>query len=443
MRKINILVIGLMLAISACSTDLDQLPSNIPEADSLTDFEGVLNSAYNYQTGSATPLGVMGDFRADNAQFDESPHNSFASFNGDVLSMEGDFFQPFYASLYKSILSANIVIEKSSDNIHIGEAKFLRGLAYFKLVKVFGDVAINLSAEPSTTDTSILKRQPAADVYSQIISDLMDAKDALSNSGLSTGRASSIAAQGLLGKVYMQMGDFVNAAPHLAAVVNGADAAGLELMPNFADVFGPGSDLNKEIIFATQISGSIAISDYSGSTFTLWSNGGDTKSNEDPITADLAAAFDNAGDVIRKNATISVPPLSTYRVGVKYGSAAADQDFIELRLADVILLYAEALNENTNTPAARALALIELNKVRTRAGLINAVAASQQELRIAIANERRLEFALEGQRWFDLVRTGTVDAEMGKTINSNYYVFPVPTSEIFASEGVITQNTGY
>lgn len=443
MKKINIIVLGLMLAMSACSTDLDQLPSNIPEADSLTDFEGVLNSAYNYQTGSATPMAVMGDFRADNTQFDESPFNAFASFNGGLTTMEGNFFRPFYVSLYKSILSANIVIEKSTDNIHIGEAKFLRALAYFKLVKVFGDVAINLSDAPSLTDTSILKRQPAADVYSQIISDLTDARDALSNGGISTGRASKIAAQGLLGKVYMQLGDYANAEPHLAAVVNGAAGAGIELLPNFADVFGAGSDLNKEIIFATQISGSIAISDYSGSTFTLWSNGGDPKSNEDPITADLANAFDAAGDVVRKNATISVPPLTTYRVGVKYGSAAAEQDFIELRLADVILLYAEALNENANTPAARTLALKELNKVRTRAGLVDATASSQAALRMAIANERRLELALEGQRWFDLVRTGTVDAEMGMTINSNYYVFPIPTSEIFASEGVITQNTGY
>ncbi|ARV16318.1 RagB/SusD family nutrient uptake outer membrane protein [Polaribacter sp. SA4-12] len=442
MKKINIIVLGLMLVVSACSTDLDQSPSNITSPDSLTDFEGVLNSAYNYQTGSATPMSVMGDFRADNAQFDESPHNSFAAFNGDVASMEGDFFQPMYAALYKSILSANTVIEKSSNARHIGEAKFLRALAYFKLVKVFGDVAVNLSAAPSLIDTSILKRQPAADVYTQIISDLNDAKGALNNDGIPTGRASKIAAQALLGKVYMQMGDYVNAETQLATVVSGAAGAGVALKANFADVFGPGSDLNSEIIYATQISGSIAISDYSGSTFALWSNGGDTKSDEDPITSDLADAFDAAGDVVRKNVTMSVPPLSAYRLGVKYGAAAAEQDFIEIRLADVILLYAEALNEN-GTAASTVLPL--LDDIRTRAGLtsLTGTVSSQADVRTAIANERRLELALEGQRWFDLVRTGSVDAEMGKTINSNYYVFPIPTSEIFASEGVITQNAGY
>ncbi len=437
MKKINIILLGLMLVVSACSTDLDQSPSNIASPESLTDFDGVLNAAYNYQTGSATPIAVMGDFRADNTQFDESPHNSFATFNGDVSTMEGNFFQPFYAALYKSILSTNIVIENSSNAKHIGEAKFLRGLAYFKLVKVFGDVTLNLSDAPSTEDTSILKRQPVADVYGQIVSDLTDAKSALDNNGLSSGRASAIAAQGLLGKVYMQMGDFINAESNLASVVNGAAAAGLGLEPIFADVFGSGTDLNTEVIFATQISGSIAISDYSGTTFPLWSNGGDTKSDEDPITADLVNAFDAAGDTTRKNATIDLSGPS--RIAVKFGSAGAEQDFIELRLADVILLYAEALNENGNSSSA----ITELNKIRSRANLANVTATAQATVRTAIANERRLELALEGHRWFDLVRTGTVNAEMGMTIDSNYHLFPIPTSEIFASNGVITQNPGY
>jgi hypothetical protein len=68
---------------------------------------------------------------------------------------------------------------------------------------------------------------------------------------------------------------------------------------------------------------------------------------------------------------------------------------------------------------------------------------AQAAVRQAIANERRLELALEGHRWFDLVRTGTVDSAMGLTVNANYYIFPIPNSEILASNGVITQNAGY
>jgi hypothetical protein len=105
-------------------------------------------------------------------------------------------------------------------------------------------------------------------------------------------------------------------------------------------------------------------------------------------------------------------------------------------------MYAEALNENS-APATTVLPL--LDPIRTRAGLnsLTGTISSQADVRQAIADERRVELALEGHRWFDLVRTGTVDAEMGQTISSNYHVFPIPNSEILASDGVITQNDGY
>jgi len=97
------------------------------------------------------------------------------------------------------------------------------------------------------------------------------------------------------------------------------------------------------------------------------------------------------------------------------------------------------LNETGNTDGA----LTELNKIRARAGLGDSMATSQAEVRQAIADERRLELAFEGQRWFDLVRTGTVDQELGETVDSRYYLFPIPVSEVLASFGVITQNAGY
>jgi hypothetical protein len=147
--------------------------------------------------------------------------------------------------------------------------------------------------------------------------------------------------------------------------------------------------------------------------------------------------FDTAGDTTRKNLTVEV--INQY--GVKY-NGGADQDWIEIRLADIILLYAEALNENS-TAATTVLPL--LDPIRMRAGLasLTGTISSQPDVRQAIADERRLELAFEGHRWFDLVRTGTVDAEMGQTINSNYYLFPIPDSEIQSSAGVITQNAGY
>ncbi|WP_411031674.1 RagB/SusD family nutrient uptake outer membrane protein [Spongiimicrobium sp. 3-5] len=436
------LLLGSLLLITACDNDLDQIPPNIASTDSLTDFDGVLNAAYFYQLGSVTPMAVMGDFRADNALMDEEPFPAFDRFNSDLTDMEDQFFGPFYTALYKSILSANTIIENSSDATDVGEAKFLRALSYFKLVQVFGDVVINLSAEPSITDTSILVRQPVADVYNNvIIPDLTDAVAAL-DTEIVNGKASRYAAQGLLGKVYVTRGDFGSAEPHLAAVVNGAAAAGISLQANFADIFGELNDLNPEIIFATQVSSSV-VDEYEFSEFWSWSGGLDTKSLL-PLDASLIAAFDASeagGDTdLRRAVTIDETTMSSPKFPQTGGP---EHDWIELRLADVILLYAETLNENGSS-ATEALGV--LDGIRTRAGLpaLNPATINTQALvRQAIQDERRLELAFEGQRWFDLVRTGTADAELGETIDPNYLVAPIPISEVLASDGVITQNPGY
>ena len=432
MKNIYIILFALLF-VTACESDLDQSPPNIASSNSLTSYEGVLNAAYFYQHAGVTPMAVMGDFRADNALMEEEPYPSFDRFNGDLVDMEDQFFGPFYTGMYKSILSANNVIENSDDAVEVGEARFLRGLAYFKLVRVFGDVPLNLSANPSTTDNSILARQSTSVVYNQIISDLEAAASALGTS--SNGRASKMAAQGMLGKVHMQLGDFASAASSLSAVVNGAASAGISLQADFANIFGVDNDLNSEIIYATQVSSSIT-DEYGFSEFWSWSGGLDTKSLM-PLDPDLIAAFDASGEAdLRRAVTINTELMASPKFPQTGGP---DHDWIELRLADVILMYAEALNETGNTAGA----LTELNKIRTRAGLADSAASSQGEVRQAIADERRLELAFEGQRWFDLVRTGTVDVEMGESVPSQYYVFPIPITEVLASGGVITQNSGY
>ncbi len=444
MKTVYKLTLGLLLLLTACENDLDQVPPNIASADSLEDFTGVLNAAYFYQHGSVTPMAVMGDFRADNAFMFEAPFTEFDEFDADLPAMEDQFFGPFYTALYRSILSANNVIENSSNANDVGEAKFLRALSYFKLVQVFGDVTVNLSATPPTDDASIFVRQPASDVYNNvIIPDLQDAIAALESESVN-GRASRLAAQGILGKVYMHRGDFANAQTQLAAVISGASAAGVELQENFTDIFGVDNDLNSEIIFATQISSSI-VDEYGFSEFWSWSGGLDTKSLM-PLDVDLIAAFDAVvndtlpGGDLRRAVTINEELMASPKFPQTGGP---DHDWIELRLADVILLYAEALNEN-GANAAEVLAL--LDPIRLRAGLTNLdpmVLNTQALVRQAIQDERRLELAYEGQRWFDLVRTGTVDAEMGQTINSQFHLFPIPISEILATGGVITQNPGY
>ena len=199
--------------------------------------------------------------------------------------------------------------------------------------------------------------------------------------------------------------------------------------------------MNTEIIFATQVSGSV-VDEYGFTEFWDWFGGRDSKAPF-PLDEDLIAAFDANGEVtdtLRRAVNIDEELMASQKYPQ---SGGADFDFIEIRLADVLLLYAETLNEN-GAPAAQVLGL--LDPIRTRAGLApldSGALSSQAAIRQAILDERRLELAFEGQRWFDLVRTGTVDEEMGEEINSNYFVFPVPVSEVLASGGEITQNPGY
>ena len=436
MKKIGIYLITLLF-LSACESNLNQVPPLEAESSSLTSYAEVLNAAYHYQQASTTPLAVMGDFRADNMFMREAPYTAFDRFDKDLAGgdLVEQFFRPFYSNLYKSILSSNSVIQNSTNATQVAEAKFLRALSYFKLVKVFGDVPLNLSANPSLTDKSILTRQPAAKVYDEvIIPDFLAAISGLTNVA-NSGRASKIAAQGMLAKVYMQRGNFASAAPLLAEVVSTATSARISLRPTFAAVFGETNDLNSEIIYATQISTSIN-NLYGFSKFSEWFKGTDTKS-PNPLDPSLIAAFDASPGDLRKDVTIDV----ANKKGKKWGNL--NQDWIELRYADILLLHAEALNE-AGSPAATVLKVID--PIRLRAGvkvLDPTVLNTKDKVRTAIMAERRLELALEGQRWFDLVRTGTVDAEMKQTIDKNYYLFPIPNSEVLASGGVITQNPGY
>ena len=436
MKKIKYIGLGLfaILAMTACDNDLDQTPPLQVGSTALTDYANVLNAAYHYQTGTCTPLAVMGDFRADNMLMEEEPYPAFDRYDSDLAGgdLVEQFFRPFYSNLYKAILSANNVIENSADPNEVAQAKFLRALSYFKLVKVFGDVSVVLTAQPDIASAD-LTRQSASSVYTSIIiPDLQDAISDLTNS-VGSGRASVLAAQGILGKVYMYLGDFGNAETQLANVIAGASGQGVTLEPNFADVVTDGSS---EVIFATQVASSVP-DEYGFTEFPEWFAGADTKAPL-PLDADLTAAFDASGDTVRKGLSID----TGNSVGMKY-LGGLEQDWIELRLSDVILLYAEARNENGSDTPDNILSL--LDPIRTRAGLasLSGTAATQADVRQAIANERRLELAMEGERWFDLVRTGTVDSEMGETINPNFYVFPIPNSEILASGGVITQNPGY
>ncbi|GAB2564477.1 RagB/SusD family nutrient uptake outer membrane protein [Spirosoma areae] len=342
-----------------------------------------------------------------------------------------------------------------------GEAKFLRALMYFNLVRSFGAVPLVLTEITDPLQGYEYGRAPVADVYAQITKDLIEADAALPEryTGADVGRATRGAAKALLGKVLLTQKKYAEAVAKLKEVV---DANTYDLLPAYADLFKPANKNSKESVFEVQYKkgsiqeGSNFANTYapenSGNAVIQFGGGG----NNQP-TSDLESAFD-AGDV-RKGVSFASSYTNAQGAKIDYYyirkyldpptvNGDSEDNWYVLRYADVLLLYAEALNETSKT----AEALPYLNRVRKRAGLADKAITAQPDMRLAIEQERRVELAFEGHRWFDLVRTGRAlpvlqakAAAIGiKTaLTENNLLFPVPQSQIDINSDKIKQNPGY
>ena len=332
---------------------------------------------------------------------------------------------------------------------------------YFNLVRFFGDVPLILTEITDPLQGYDYGRTPAADVYAQIIKDLSEAEAILpaTYTGADVGRATSGASKSLLGSVYLTQKNYASALGKFKEVVDGGTYS---LLPNYADLFKPANKNSKESIFEVQYKkgnigeGSSYANSYaptnSGNAVIAFGGGG----NNIP-TADLESSYE-PGD-LRKAVSLatSYTNASGVKVDAYYIKKYADppvvandseDDWYVLRYADVLLMYAETLNETGKT----ADALTYLNQVRKRAGLANKTITTQAEMRLALEQERRVELAFEGHRWFDLVRTDRAipvlnakAAAIGiKTpLTTNNLLFPIPQSQIDINPGKITQNLGY
>ena len=440
MKNIFISVLG-SLVLFSCSVDLDQSPEDRPTVDNVEGFESVLFQAYNYQKDVVNQQMYFGVFRSDNGDTDangtggEVPWEYFDVFDDNIQDNSEIIIQPFYDANYFCILSSNIVINGSDDTALVAEAKFLRALSYFKLVQTFGAVSINTSSVVGFIgNESAFVRQSVDDVYDLIVSDLQDAISGLGAS-IEDGRPSSYSASALLGKVYMTNGNEALAESYLEDVINSGE---FELQASYSDIFT--EELNSEIIFSIQFGDG----DSTPEQFTDVYNGGFDKILS-PVEEDLINAYET-GDTRLDD---SINDGDTAKTCIKYDSSNnEDNDWVELRYADVILLYAEAALINGSLTDAEVLDL--LDDIRTRAGLAvldEADYADSDEVLQAIKDERRVELAFEGHRWYDLVRWGDAADTMtalGETLDdSNYLLFPIPDSEVSATNGIIEQNPGY
>jgi starch-binding outer membrane protein, SusD/RagB family len=392
-----------------------------------------------------------------------------------------------YRDLYEGVTRSNYVLDNianvayqsdSLKSIRIGEAKFFRAFHYFNLVRLFGDVSIVLKVvtEPDANTASNFPRKPVSEVYNTVI--IPDVLDAISKLPTTLplnqkGRLTKAAAYMLLGNVYLTQKQFSNALTQFNAVT------GFSLNTNYANNFNPATKNGVESIFEIQTYAIPASGGgYSFGFMSQWAPWGtaatfwpvsNSRGGLNQPTFDLYNSYEVA-DTNRRKATIQISGTgptailgmrkfafpSTTNVGLN------DAQWPVYRFAETILGQAECLNE-AGFPNATAFTL--LNQIRTRAGLpsktqgnTNPALAinSQVDFRRAIEYERRMEFAGEGHRWFDLIRTdrvipvmtahGAAEAAIKTTLNPGAYsqiktLLGIPFREI--QQFGYPQNTGW
>lgn len=466
-----------------------------PHQDYQITADDYFKSADDYQkmvVGAYSPLQwlwantVIGDVASDNSVSggeNATDQIGFQQIDDYQITANNSYLTEAWKSCYEGINRVNYLQENKAkldfpgkDALY-GEAYFLRAYYYFELVKMFGDVPLFVDKRLTVSDSKKFSRSPKADVYKQIEADLATAIAVLPPTNIQKGRITKYAAQALLGKALLYQNKFDAAAAMLENVANGP----FSLVTNFGDIFLQAGENGPESVFEIQYS--------NASPFYDWSNPGRGQGNlavqvcgirnltgSSPYgqgwstnlpTANLSSAY-AAGDK-RKDVTVldieayknANPQFNiTYLVAPYKNTGLYNQKYLPrkgetsgqvelnylnnfrtIRYADVLLMAAEANNRATTPNDTKAQ--LYLNRVRQRAfgDQLHNNASNGPALKQAIWDERRLELALEGDRFFDLVRTGQAATKItGFAVGKNE-LFPIPQSEIDISG--LKQNPGY
>tara|TARA_Y100001972_G_C7665699_1_gene336499 strand:- start:5372 stop:6841 length:1470 start_codon:yes stop_codon:yes gene_type:complete len=482
MKSIKYIILAIAAVFTSCDDEfLNPLPDTVvaldayfaTDGDVLSGIYGIYDALQGTNESTETNIGranrgvqfehLLTEHRTDNTRNAtlEGSKSDFHRYIVEPINVESE---DYYQSMYQVIFRANNILNyidianESNQAAYAAEAKFLRAYAYFKLVRMYGDVPLVTSpVNPEDTET-LFTRVAAAQIYQQIIADLQEAVNVLDNSHKS--RASKAAAQGILAKVYLSLDtpDYGAAEALCESIINSGDYS---LQSDFHDVFY--NELNSEIIFAIQyIPGNAEESQGFSAEFTSSTRAGredgqnivnlnlynDFQAFGGNRTAvsitDLGFLADDLNEVTKflpEGSDLTTTPPS-YGVGRNAGN-----DYIALRYADILLLHVEATM--AGAPATvDPDALSSFQAVRDRAGLTATVTTITKA---DLMTERRVELAFENQRYFDLIRFGELDnvlsahsTEMGYVYDSRKARFlPIPQREINLSGGLLTQNLGY
>lgn len=379
--------------------------------------------------------------RYDIDHFTEKPSNGILS--------------SYWANFNNNVYRCNLLLDQIdganfAENLkkqYKGEAMFIRALNYFNMYRIWGGVPATKHVV-SAAETLKVARYSDEQMFDLIAGDLKEIVDnnylPETYSSADMGRATSGAAKALLGKVYLTFHKWTEAKDILSQLIGK-----YQLVSPIAQVFNVDNKNNNEIIFAVHFNKEIE-----GEGHSYWYNL--TNASDDTNqTSSLLNTFPT-GDT-RKDLITYVQVEKNVRLMNKFYDTKSStfktvgNDQILLRYADVLLMYAEALNEIQYDASEGSLALKYLNAVRQRAGISNLTVKqlpTQEKFRKGILVERQREFPYEGQRWFDLVRMGfakSVMAENGVEIKDYQLLFPIPQQEIekVGDKSILWQNPGY
>lgn len=456
--------------------------------DDFLNQEPISNSSVTgfYKTQTDIEQGVAGaynslqDYRQYGGNFvyfmEVRSDNTYTSSTTTSGGIYGDFYlfrtastnivlNTTWAGCYEGIQRCNIILNRIEDVVmdeelkkqYKGEMLFIRALTYFNLVRIWGDVPLVIKEVENPFDAFDFVRTPASEVYQQIVKDLSDAADMLTASvpKARIGAATSGAANAVLGKVYLTLKEYSKAEAVLKKVI---DSKVYKLLGTYEEVFNVVLKNSKESIFEIQYTKDI---EGMGSRFAnMFAPKGSTEVTggvgktlgDNTPTEDIMDKYED-GD-LRKDVSIgTVADGAVYPkkfVSPPVLPEQSDANFIVLRYADVLLMYAEALNEVGYK--ADGDAFYYLNQIRRRAGLKEykvTELANQELFREAVWKERRFELAFENHRWFDLLRYGTAVETMNAVSNGDFKVetymllFPIPQVQLDTAPGKMTQNPGY
>lgn len=430
-----------LVTAAGCDSALQTEPvDRVPVDQAIVDGAGAraaLIGAYDALqdlTYYGTDFLVLGDLSADNAE-----HVGTYQFMGQVdrnqLQADNSSVEGMWESIYASIARANLLLARVPDvpglddeerNQILGEAHFLRALHYHNLVKYWGGVPMPLAPVTSAAEAAAFTRASAEEVYAQVISDLDQAEQLMTDDS-QTRQASLGAVRALRARVLLYKGDWAGA----EAAADDVLAMGYSLAGSYPSLFTADGTDTPEDIFRV----SFTPQEYNEmGYYYLW----DGRSEVAP-TADLYESYE-PGDVRRD---WSVEEDDGDFQGTKFPTTIGGEDLHVIRLAEVMLIRAEALARQGRLSAA----VLAYNPLRVRARLAPHVfgtdVTTQQEVLEAIWQERRVELAMEGDRWPDLVRTGRAVSVLGLPADRAYQtLYPIPASEMVVSP-LLVQNPGY